>query len=167
MKKLDKVKDPEDRINPATGKAGIDALADYMRMLAPPPTQSTTASTVFGAKFFLDCGCTSCHTPSMTTGNSPITALNNVTVSLYSDLMLHDMGSLGDGIVQGAANAREMKTPPLWGVRASAPYLHDGRAKTLDNAIQAHDGEAKMARDKYLKLSADQQRLLVEFLNSL
>jgi CxxC motif-containing protein (DUF1111 family) len=166
-KKLDKVKDPEDQVNPATGKAGIDALADYMRMLAPPPTQSTTASTVFGAKFFLDCGCTSCHTPSMTTGNSPITALNNVTVSLYSDLLLHDMGSLGDGIVQGAANAHEMKTPPLWGVRASAPYLHDGRAKTLDNAIQAHDGEAKSSRDKYLKLSSDQQKLLVEFLNSL
>ncbi|MDB5345579.1 MAG: hypothetical protein JWP89_3956 [Schlesneria sp.] len=167
LKKLDKVKDPEDPVNPATGKAGIDALADYMRMLAPPPTQSTTASTVFGAKFFLDCGCTSCHTPSMTTGNSPLTALNNVTVSLYSDLLLHDMGNLGDGIVQGAANAHEMKTPPLWGVRASAPYLHDGRAKTLDNAIQAHDGEAKTSRDKYLKLSADQQSLLVEFLNSL
>lgn len=167
LQKLDKVKDPEDRVDPATGRAGIDALADYMRMLAPPPTQPTTASTVFGAKFFLDVGCTNCHTPSMTTGNSPIGALNNVTVSLYSDLLLHDMGSLGDGIVQGAANAREMKTPPLWGVKASAPYLHDGRAKTLDAAIQAHDGEGKASRDKYLKLSADQQKLLIEFLNSL
>ena len=167
LKKLDKVKDPEDRVDPATGKAGIDALADYMRMLAPPPTQSTTASTVFGAKFFLDVGCTNCHTPSMTTGSSSIAPLNNVTVSLYSDLLLHDMGSLGDGIVQGTANAREMKTPPLWGVKASAPYLHDGRANTLDAAIRAHDGEAKSARDKYLKLSADQQKLLIEFLNSL
>lgn len=167
LQKLDKVKDPEDQVDKASGKAGIDMLADYMRLLAPPPTQSTTASTAFGAKFFLDSGCTACHTPSMTTGTNAIPALSSQTVSLYSDLLLHDMGSLGDGIVQGAANAREMKTPPLWGVKASAPYLHDGRAKTLDDAIKAHDGEAKSARDKYLKLTSDQQKLLVEFLNSL
>lgn len=167
LQKLDKVKDPEDQVDKATGKAGIDALADYMRLLAPPQAQSTTASTAYGAKFFLDAGCTSCHTPSMTTGTNAIPALSNQTVSLYSDLLLHDMGSLGDGIVQGAANAREMKTPPLWGIKASAPYLHDGRAKTLDDAIKAHDGEAKSARDKYLKLTSDQQKLLVEFLNSL
>jgi len=167
LAKLDKVKDPEDHTDPKTGKAGIDALADFMRLLAPPPTQAGNASTAFGAKFFLDTGCTSCHTPSMTTGASPIAALNSQTVSLYSDLLLHDMGSLGDGIVQGNAGAREMKTPPLWGVRASAPYLHDGRAKTLDDAIRAHDGEGKVARDRYLKLTPDQQKLLVEFLNSI
>jgi CxxC motif-containing protein (DUF1111 family) len=167
LKKLDKVKDPEDVVDPLTGKAGVDVLADFMRFLAPPPTQPSTASTAFGAKFFLDVGCTACHTPSMTTGASPVSALSNKTVSLYSDLLLHDMGPLGDGIVQGSAGAREMKTPPLWGVRASGPYLHDGRAATLDAAIRAHDGEGKSARDKYLKLTNDQQKLLVEFLNSL
>ena len=77
------------------------------------------------------------------------------------------MGSLGDGIVQGAAGAREMKTPPLWGAAASEPYLHDGRAHTLDDAIRAHDGEGRSARDKYLKLTPDQQKLLVEFLKSI
>lgn len=167
LKQLDKVKDPEDSVDPATGKAGIDLLADYMRFLAPPPTQPVTASTAFGAKFFLDVGCTSCHTPSMTTGPSPVSALNNKTIFLYSDLLLHDMGSLGDGIVQGAAGAREMKTPPLWGAAASEPYLHDGRARTLDEAIRAHDGEGRSARDKYLKLTPDQQKLLVEFLKSI
>lgn len=167
LKQLDKVKDPEDTVDPATGKAGIDLLADYMRFLAPPPTQPVTASTAFGAKFFLDVGCTSCHTPSMTTGPSPVSALNNKTIFLYSDLLLHDMGSLGDGIVQGAAGAREMKTPPLWGAAASEPYLHDGRARTLDEAIRAHDGEGRSARDKYLKLTPDQQKLLVEFLKSI
>ncbi len=167
LNQLDKVKDPEDTVDPATGKAGIDLLADYMRFLAPPPTQPVTASTAFGAKFFLDVGCTSCHTPSMTTGPSPVSALNNKTIFLYSDLLLHDMGSLGDGIVQGAAGAREMKTPPLWGAAASEPYLHDGRARTLDEAIRAHDGEGRSARDKYLKLTPDQQKLLVEFLKSI
>ena len=103
----------------------------------------------------------------MTTGASPVSALNNKTVFLYSDLLLHDMGSLGDGIVQGAAGAREMKTPPLWGAAASGPYLHDGRANTLDEAIRAHDGEGRSARDKYLKLTPDQQKLLVEFLKSI
>lgn len=167
LKKLDRVADPEDEADPTTGRAAIDALADFMRFLAPPPTQPTTASTAFGAKFFSDVGCTACHTPSMTTGTGPVAALNSKTVFLYSDLLLHDMGSLGDGIVQGAAAAREMKTPPLWGARASGPYLHDGRARTLDDAIRAHDGEAKSARDKYLKLTPDQQKLLVEFLNSI
>ena len=167
LNQLDKVKDPEDTVDHETGKAGIDLLADYMRFLAPPPTQPVTASTAFGAKFFLDVGCTSCHTPSMTTGPSPVSALNNKTIFLYSDLLLHDMGSLGDGIVQGAAGAREMKTPPLWGAAASEPYLHDGRARTLDEAIRAHDGEGRSARDKYLKLTPDQQKLLVEFLKSI
>lgn len=167
LKKLDKVKDPEDQPDPATGQAGVDLLADYMRFLAPPPSLPVTASTAFGARFFLDAGCASCHTPSMTTGPSPVAALSNQSVWLYSDLLLHDMGTLGDGIVQGSANAREMKTPPLWGVRASAPYLHDGRARTLDDAIRAHEGEGRVSRDKYLKLAPDQQKLLVAFLNSI
>jgi CxxC motif-containing protein (DUF1111 family) len=167
LRRLDRVADPEDEADPDTGRAGIDALADFMRYLAPPPTQPGTASTAFGAKFFLDVGCTACHTPSMTTGTHPVPALSQKTVMLYSDLLLHDMGSLGDGIVQGSAGAREMKTPPLWGVRASGPYLHDGRARTLDAAIRAHDGEARSARDKYLQLTPDQQKLLVEFLNSI
>ncbi len=167
LARLDKVKDPEDRPDPKTGRAGIDILADFMRFLAPPPTQPGNASTAFGAKFFLQVGCTNCHTPAMTTGTSSVAALNSQTVMLYSDLLLHDMGALGDGIAQGNAGPREMKTPPLWGVRASAPYLHDGRAKNLDDAIRAHDGEGKVSRDKYLKLAPDQQKLLVEFLNSI
>ena len=166
LQKLDKIKDPEDQPD-ASGKAGVDKLADFMRFLAPLPPQSTTASTAFGAKFFLDGGCAACHTPSMTTGPNTVAALNNKAVNLYSDLLLHDMGSLGDGIVQGNASPREMRTAPLWGVAASAPYLHDGRATSLDAAIRAHDGEARVSRDKYLKLTTDQQKLLAEFLKSL
>ena len=167
LKTLDTVRDPEDQPDPASGKAGIDVLADFMRFLGPPPTQPITASNTFGAKLFLDVGCTSCHTPMMSTGSGKIAALNAKTVLLYSDLLLHDMGALGDGIVQGGAGAREMKTPPLWGLRVSGPYLHDGRAMTIEDAIKAHDGEAKIIRDRYLKLTPDQQALLVEFLKSI
>ncbi len=167
LRRLDTVLDPEDQPDPDTGKAGIDVLADFMRFLGPPPTQPVTASNAFGAKLFLDVGCTSCHTPMMSTGPSPIQALNAKTVFLYSDLLLHDMGTLGDGIVQGSAGAREMKTPPLWGLRASGPYLHDGRARTIEDAIKAHDGEAKSSKDRFLKLTRDQQALLVEFLKSI
>ena len=167
LKKLDTVSDPEDQVDPASGKAGIDLLADFMRFLGPPPTQPVTASNTFGAKLFLDTGCASCHTPVMFTGPSTITALNAKAVMLYSDLLLHDMGTLGDGIVQGTAGARDMKTPPLWGLRASGPYLHDGRAMTIEDAIKAHDGEAKVSKDRFQKLTRDQQTLLIEFLKSI
>jgi CxxC motif-containing protein (DUF1111 family) len=77
------------------------------------------------------------------------------------------MGTLGDGIAQGSAGVRDMKTPPLWGLRVSGPYLHNGRAATIEDAIKAHEGEAKIIKDRYLKLTADQQALLVEFLKSI
>lgn len=167
LKTLDTVRDPEDQEDPTNGKADIDRLADFMRFLGPPPTLPITASNTFGAKLFLDVGCTSCHTPMMTTGSSTVAALNAKSVMLYSDLLLHDMGTLGDGIVQGTAGARDIKTPPLWGLRASAPYLHDGRAATIEDAIKAHTGEGTVSKDRYLKLTPDQQALLVEFLKSI
>ena len=158
---------PNDQTDTRTGKAGIDRLTDFMRFTAPPPPQPANASTTFGATFFLQIGCTSCHVPSMITGANPIAALNNQTVSLYSDLLLHDMGSLGDGIAQGNAGPKEMRTAPLWGLSSSGPYLHDGRAHTVDAAIRAHAGEATYSVNQYLKLSSSQQSLLLQFLNSL
>ena len=103
----------------------------------------------------------------MTTGFSSIRALSSKNVPLYSDLLLHDMGSLGDGIAQGAAGPREMKTAPLWGVRESGPYLHDGRAPTLDAAIRAHDGEGAISRDRYIRLHPTERQQLLAFLNSI
>jgi CxxC motif-containing protein (DUF1111 family) len=105
--------------------------------------------------------------PTFQTGPSSIAALDRKPVNLYSDLLLHDMGSLGDGIVQGDAGPRDLRTAPLWGVRASAPYLHDGRAPNLDQAIRAHAGEAVVSRDRYLRLPPAQRSQLLEFLNSL
>jgi CxxC motif-containing protein (DUF1111 family) len=103
----------------------------------------------------------------MMTGPSPVFALNLKNVPLYSDLLLHDMGTLGDGIAQGAAGPTEMRTAPLWGLWVRSPYLHDGRAATVDAAIRLHDGEARSARDRYKQLDSRQQRALLDFLNSL
>ena len=167
LKRFDLVKDPEDLHDPVSGKDGIDKLADFMRFLAPPPTRPLNAQTMFGAKLFADVGCTNCHTPMMRTGASLVGALRNQQVFLYSDLLLHDMGQLNDGVAQGDAKGKEMKTPVLWGVGGSAPYLHDGRAPTLDAAIRAHDGEARATKDRYMKLRPDQQQLLIQFLNSI
>ncbi len=162
----DLVPDPEDLPGP-DGKADIDKFTDFMRFLAPPPRLPETKSTQLGEATFITCGCAFCHIPAMFTGANEVKALSHQAVPLYSDLLLHNMGPLGDGIAQGAANTNEMRTAPLWGVRASAPYLHDGRAATLEQAIQAHNGEAAAVRDRYLRLPAKYRSALVDFLNSL
>lgn len=163
----ERIADPEDRVDPVTGKADIDKVGDYMRLLAPPPTVTLSASASQGRNLFNQVNCHLCHTPTMMTGDSPVAALRNKAVNLYSDLLLHDMGALGDRIVQGDATGSEMKTAPLWGLRASAPYLHDGRAPSIDAAIRAHDGEAKGSRDRYNALTPTQRQQLIDFLNSI
>lgn len=163
----DTVLDPEDEVDPVTGKGDIDAAADFMRYLAAPPQMPLTQSASAGKTIFQQINCSVCHTPIMTTAVNAVSALNRKPVALYSDLLLHDMGTLGDGIVQGPAGATEMRTAPLWGLRASAPYLHDGRAPTIDAAIKAHEGEAKSSRDRYNKLSKTQRQQLLDFLKSI
>jgi CxxC motif-containing protein (DUF1111 family) len=158
---------PEDVEDPVTGKADIDRMADFMRFLAPPSPAPATAQTLAGQRAFTAIGCASCHTPSLNTGPNASAALSNQTVALYSDLLLHDMGSLGDGIAQGAASTTQMRTSPLWGLHSRPVYLHDGRAATPDAAIRAHDGEAKAAVAAYLQLSATAQEQLLAFLNTL
>ncbi|MBI3875344.1 MAG: c-type cytochrome [Verrucomicrobia bacterium] len=164
---FDTVADPEDQPDPATGKSDVDRAADFMRLLGPPPALPLTASAQAGQTLFSQTGCAACHKPSFMTGRSPTASLNNKPVPLYSDLLLHDMGSLGDGIAQSAAGTHEMKTPPLWGLRANPSYLHDGRAHTVDEAIRAHDGEATSARDHYSHLTPQQRQQLLDFLHSL
>jgi CxxC motif-containing protein (DUF1111 family) len=163
----DHVADPEDAVDPATGKADIDRFADFMRYLAPPPRASLTLSAIAGAAVFLQTGCENCHRALMQTSSSTIRALDRKLVPLFSDLLLHDMGSLGDGIAQGTAAPAEMKTAPLRGLRARTPLLHDGRAPTIDAAIRLHDGEAARVRDRYTRLNSAQQQQLLDFLKSI
>jgi CxxC motif-containing protein (DUF1111 family) len=77
------------------------------------------------------------------------------------------MGPLGDGIEQGQATGREMRTAPLWGLSANPSFLHDGRAATIEEAIVAHEGQGAAARKAFDELSSDAKAKLLEFLNSL
>ncbi len=113
-----------------------------------------------GARVFEATGCGKCHVPILGSGAQAVT--------LYSDLLLHDMGpALDDKIVQGEATGVDWRTTPLIGLGLRSRYLHDGRATTLHQAIVAHGGEAQIVRDRYLALKAEEQAQLLQFLNSL
>jgi CxxC motif-containing protein (DUF1111 family) len=167
LDKYDKVADPEDVVDPVTGKGDIDRSAGFVRLLAPPPQKRFTADALAGQRVFERLNCAACHTPQMFTGPNVIAALSNARVALYSDLLLHNMGGLADGIEQGGTTMYEMKTAPLWGLRGRAPYLHDGRATTVTQAIQAHDGEASASRDRFNRLAPGDVHDLLEFLRSI
>ena len=146
-------------------------FTDFMTFLAPPPRGPATRRVWVGAGVFQGIGCASCHTPTLQTGLSPVRALNYVTFQPFSDFLLHDMGSLGDGISgageEGVARGGEMRTAPLWGLRALPSLLHDGRAETVEQAILMHAGQGRMARDRFAELDARQKSDLLTFLNSL
>jgi len=143
-----------------------DAITDFMRMLAPPPPGPTTEATVRGESVFHALGCASCHRAAIQTGPSPIRALDQVVFQPYSDFLLHDMGTLGDGIVQEAASGREMRTAPLWGLRLRDRYLHDGSATSVDDAVRRHDGQGRAARLAYEGLTDAERGDLLAFLQT-
>jgi CxxC motif-containing protein (DUF1111 family) len=149
------------------GEDGLQELADYMSLLAAPPRGTITKDATDGESAFERAGCNACHVATMRSGSSPVAALDHQTYHPYSDFLLHDVGSLGDGIEQGAATGREIRTAPLWGLRFLTTYLHDGRATTLEQAIGLHDGQARNARDRYNALSRQDKDKLLTFLRSL
>ncbi len=159
--------DVEDVIDPATGLADVDKAANFMRYLAPLSRPSMNASARAGETVFEQTGCSTCHTPVLQTGRNVVAALDRKAVPLYSDLLLHEMGALADGIAQEAAGTREMKTAPLWGLRTRTNLLHDGRAPTATMAIQAHDGEARNSRDRFNRLPPPHRQQLLDFLRTL
>ncbi len=133
----------------------------------PPPPGPVGPNERAGGALFAQLGCASCHTPTLQVGPNVVAALNGVAFAPYSDFLLHDMGPLGDGIVQGSAGATQMRTAPLWGLRFEPSYLHDGRAATLQAAILAHDGQARASRNAFAAMTAGQKAQLLAFLNSL
>lgn len=145
----------------------VKMLADFMGMLAPPSPLRPTPQSREGASTFDRIGCTSCHTPTLTTGPNAIAALSRKTFQPYSDFLLHDMGKLGDGIESGAARGEEMRTAPLWGLRDLPFYLHDGRATTIEQAIRLHDGQGKVSATRFGALKPAPRANLLLFLRSL
>lgn len=163
--RCDLVPDPED------DGADVFQFADFMSLLAPPPRRVAGVVERFrnddGQRLFHRIGCADCHAPTLRTGQSAVAALSNREFAPYSDFLLHDMGALGDGIAQNGAGPREMRTAPLWGLRVLETFLHDGRAATVENAILAHDGQGRFARDRFRMLEGDERKSLMRFLWSL
>ena len=162
--------DPE-----ATGGV-VDAVVLYLRTLrAPPRRNAARADVVEGEKHFRAIGCASCHVPTMRTGPSEIAPLDRVEIHPFTDLLLHDMGpELDDGYTEGDALPSEWRTTPLWGIGlaertqgGSAFFLHDGRARTLRDAIRFHGGEAAKSRAAFDALTREQQERLLAYLRSL
>jgi CxxC motif-containing protein (DUF1111 family) len=166
MGRCDPIPDPEDRRDPATRRRGIDNFESFMRFLAPVARAPVSPAALAGERTFAAIGCASCHVPLLTTGPSPNLLFNRRPVPLFSDLLLHDVGT-GDGIEQAAAGASEIRTPALWGLRLRRPLLHDGSAATIAEAVMRHRGEAETARRGYERLTAEDREELLAFLRSL
>lgn len=145
----------------------VGRLTAFQRFLAPPPRGPITAQVTAGEAVFRRIGCESCHASTLTTGPSTIAALDRKTFQPWGDFLLHDMGSLGDGIVQGEARGTEIRTAPLWGVSRQPRWLHDGRAVSMEQAIDQHLGQAQASRDQWQRLSATDRANLVAFLRSI
>jgi CxxC motif-containing protein (DUF1111 family) len=153
--------------NPNDSTATVMQLADHTTFLAPPPQGPFSRNARLGEAVFQSIGCTACHVPAIRTGPNEVAALNEVEFFPYSDFLVHDMGSLNDGIAQPPATGQEMRTAPLWGARIRTSFLHDGRAKTIGDAILAHDGQGLAARNRFAALGERQQAQLIEFINRL
>ena len=157
--------------NPAPGinddGSGPVELTNFMALLGAVSRDTQTRATADGEATFTRIGCGACHISTLQSGASAVAALDHKTYHPYSDFLLHDMGSLGDDLEMGAANGKEMRTAPLWGLRFVTTYLHDGRATTLEQAILAHDGQGRASRDRYGALAPDARANLIAFLKSL
>jgi len=171
---------PEDQTNfsssqPHKVPSDIVQFSTFMRFLAPPtPVSSfgsvTAQSISNGRNVFSSVGCALCHTPSLTTNRVSFGGLSNQTANLFSDMLVHHMGSLADGISQGNAGPDEFRTAPLWGVGQRIFFLHDGRTSDLMQAIQAHSSsgsEASAVVANFNSQSTSAQQDLLNFLRSL
>ena len=161
--------------DPVAAISAIEKFSFFMRFLAAPAPSADqpggAASIGRGRATFAAVGCGLCHTPSLRTGNSNVAALRNQPVNLFSDLLIHDMGTgLADGVSQGQAGPREFRTAPLWGLGQRLFFLHDGRTSDLVVAIRQHasDGsEANRVVGNYFQLREYQKQDLLNFLRSL
>lgn len=157
--------------DPEISRSDLGDLIAFSRFLAPPQPLPFDAAATRGEVIFNAIGCDKCHIPSLDSDIGPVRA--------FTDLLLHDLGpDLADGMALGTPSPhgapmgdptahREFRTQPLWGVSMHAPFLHDGRAKTLDEAIMLHGGEAMEIRDAYAVLTQQEKDDLLHMLGSL
>ncbi len=162
---------------PVNFPGDLERFSLFMRFLAPPTPVAPTPSTSNGLVQFQNVGCNMCHNVSFTTPASTIAALSHVTATLYSDLLVHDMGpGLADNVNQGNATGDQFRTAPLWGIGQRYFFLHDGRTTNIVTAIEDHrsfangvypNSEANTVINNFDALSATNQQDLINFLRSL
>jgi CxxC motif-containing protein (DUF1111 family) len=179
----------------AISESELERVSDYLALLAVPAQRSlrsgfpadtrvspehdvNPAQIVRGGALFAQAQCVACHTPQMKTGTKhPFAELRNQTIRPYSNFLLHDMGpGLADTLAEGKAPASMWRTAPLWGLgsltytqgsQQNVRFLHDGRARTLMEAIVWHGGEAAASRGKFEAMSKQERTDVLVFLNSL
>lgn len=154
----------------------LDLMNRYISLLGVGASRNLSdAAALRGEELFQTASCVNCHTPTMTTSpHHPMAELRNQTIHPYTDLLLHDMGpGLADNMGEQNAGGAEWRTAPLWnigltgGVSGGEAYLHDGRARSLEEAILWHGGEGEASQQKFLGMSAADRAALVAFLKSL
>jgi CxxC motif-containing protein (DUF1111 family) len=163
-------------IDPEITDQTVHNVVFYLQTLkAPIPRNQNDAQVMQGKNLFVQAGCESCHKQNLKTGYSPIEPLSNKTFSPYTDLLLHDMGpQLDDGYTEGNARTAEWRTPPLWGLGLSPNsqggqyfLMHDGRARSIEEAILLHGGEAGASRTRFNQMSTIEKDAIIKFLKSL
>lgn len=153
----------------------LDVVFYLQTLKAPIQRNQNDADVIAGKQLFMNISCGKCHTPQLQTGLSSIAALSNKTIFPYTDLLLHDMGpDLNDGYTEGTALPAEWRTPPLWGLGLSKNsqggqlfLMHDGRAKSIEEAILLHGGEASQSKINFQGLSSADKISIIRFLESL
>ena len=163
-------------IDPEIADNKIRNVVFYLQTLkAPIQRNKGDAIVQAGEKLFIQVGCESCHKATLKTGFSEVEPLSNKTFHPYTDLLLHDMGNaLDDGYTEGNASTKEWRTPPLWGLGLSPNsqggqfyLLHDGRAKSIEAAIELHGGEAEASKNRFTKMNTTEKNAIIKFLTSL
>ncbi|WP_255572458.1 di-heme oxidoredictase family protein [Cellulophaga sp. HaHa_2_1] len=154
----------------------LEKVVFYQATLAVPNRRNfEDLSVLKGKANFTEINCIGCHRINQTTGISEIAAvLNNITIKPYSDFLLHDMGAdLADNRPDFLASGKEWRTQPLWGIGLISTvnnhtfFLHDGRARTIEEAILWHGGEAENSKNAFKELSQEERQQIIDFVNSL
>ena len=154
----------------------LDLTVNFSRNLGVPKRSKTKhLNTQKGRTLFYQTGCSSCHNPRFVTKKeAALPHLSNQTIWPYTDLLLHDMGEgLADGRADFSATGSEWRTAPLWGaglhkaVNGNSQFLHDGRARSIEEAILWHGGEAEKAKQAFVSMDSTERLELLQFVESL
>lgn len=162
--------------DPEISNQTVQDVVFYLQTLkAPIQRNQGDVAVQAGRQLFINISCGKCHTPELKTGNFPIAALSNKTFFPFTDMLLHDMGpGLNDGYTEGTALTPEWRTPALWGLGLSQNsqggqifLMHDGRARSIEQAIDLHGGEAQQSRQSFQEFTDNEKATLIKFLKSL